>query len=133
MTLAERLQPFQRLWRYYQAGVVNTVFGYAIYSAFVWFGVNMYVAQLLSHTIGSVFNYFTYSRYAFRGAKASKLRFAMSYIVNYLIGVALLAACHIVLPSPYVAMAVAVVFGTAINFLILNHFVFLKMTPAPLP
>lgn len=131
MAPAARLQPFQRLWRYYQAGLVNTVFGFLLYSAFVRLGVNLYVAQLLAHTIGSVFNYFTYSRYAFRGAKASKLRFAASYIVNYGVGVALLAAFHHVIPSPYLAMAVALVFATAINFLVLNRFVFLKMDAAP--
>ena len=131
MTLAARLEPFQRLWRYYQAGLVNTVFGFLLYSAFVRLGINLYVAQLLAHTLGSVFNYFTYSRYAFRGAKASKLRFAASYIVNYGVGVALLAACHAFIPSPYLAMAVALVFATAINFLVLNRFVFLKMDAAP--
>ena len=133
MTLAARLEPFQRLWRYYQAGLVNTVFGYLLYSAFVRLGINMYVAQLMSHTIGSVFNYFTYSRYAFRGAKASKGRFAVAYIVNYLIGVALLAACHAFIPSPYLSAALAIVIATIINFFVLNRFVFLKIAPDSLP
>jgi len=35
LTLAARLEPFQRLWRYYQAGLVNTLFGYLLYAALV--------------------------------------------------------------------------------------------------
>ena len=29
----------ERLWRYYQAGIVNTAFGYGLYAAFVALGL----------------------------------------------------------------------------------------------
>lgn len=124
MGMVASLGSFDRLWRYYQAGIVNTLFGYGLYALFVKLGLNMYVAQLVAHTMGVVFNYFTYSRYAFRDASASKWRFALSYTVNYFIGAGLLWACHQLIPSPYLSMAVAVVFATAINYLILNRLVF---------
>ena len=38
-----------QLWRYYQAGIVNTAFGYGLYAAFVAAGLNMYVAQIVAH------------------------------------------------------------------------------------
>ena len=130
MGLTGSLGSLDRLWRYYQAGVVNTLFGYGLYALFVKLGLNMYVAQLVAHVTGVVFNYFTYSRYAFRNTSASKWRFGVSYAVNYFIGAGLLFASHLVIPSPYFSMAVAVVFATAINYLILNRLVFTSVAEA---
>ena len=77
-----------QLWRYYQAGIVNTAFGYGLYAAFVAAGLNMYVAQIVAHVLGVMFNYLTYSRYAFADQSASKGRFILSYGLNYLLGLA---------------------------------------------
>lgn len=118
------LGSLQRLWRYYQAGIVNTLFGYGLYALFVAAGFNMYVAQITAHVLGIVFNYFTYSRHAFHDAEASKTRFVLSYVVNYFLGLASLAAAAQVIRSPYVAGAVAVVFVSLVNYFILKHFVF---------
>lgn len=124
MALGPPIRSLDRLWRYYQAGIVNTLFGYGLYAVFVRLGLNMFLAQFVAHVSGVVFNYFTYSRYAFRDTSASKWRFGLSYAINYLIGAGLLLACHWLIPSPYLSMAVAVVFATAINYLILNRLVF---------
>ena len=125
MTLdALGLDSIRRIVRYYQAGIVNTLFGYTLYALFVRVGLNMYVAQLAAHLLGAVFNYFTYSRFAFRDTQASKSRFALSYAINYFIGAGLLFGCHLLIPSPYAAMAVAMVVATALNYLILNRLVF---------
>ena len=40
------------LWRYYQMGVLNTAFGLGAYALLVWLGLNMFVAQLVSHLLG---------------------------------------------------------------------------------
>jgi putative flippase GtrA len=113
-----------RLWRYYQAGIVNTLFGYGLYVLFLKLGMNMYLAQVLSHVLGVAFNYFTYSRHAFRDAEASKTRFVLSYGVNYLLGLAALATASLVIESPYLAGFIALLFVSLVNFFILKHFVF---------
>jgi putative flippase GtrA len=114
----------QRLWRYYQAGIVNALFGYSLYAIFVRAGLNMYVAQITAHVLGVVFNYFTYSRYAFRGTQARKARFVLSYAVNYLLGLGSLAAASQVIASPYVAGFVSLIFVSVLNYFILRHLVF---------
>jgi putative flippase GtrA len=116
--------PIQRLWRYYQAGVVNSLFGYGLYALFVAAGLNMYLAQITAHVLGVAFNYFTYSRYAFRDAHASKTRFVLSYAVNYLLGLGALAAASRVVSSPYVAGLASLIFVSLINYFILRHLVF---------
>lgn len=126
MERPQGLASLARLWRYYQAGIVNTLFGYGLYALFVAVGLNMYVAQICAHILGVTFNYFTYSRYAFRDAEGSKPRFVLSYAANYLLGLASLAAAAQVIASPYLAGLAAVLFVSMVNYFILKHFVFTR-------
>lgn len=124
MPKAHALSSIERLWRYYQAGIVNTAFGYGLYALFVALGLNMYLAQIIAHLLGMTFNYFTYSRHAFHDSDVSKGRFILSYAVNYLLGLAALWAASQVIASPYLAGFVAVVVVSLINYLILKNWVF---------
>lgn len=124
MAQAQSLNSIERLWRYYQAGIVNTAFGYGLYALFVAVGLNMYVAQIIAHLLGMAFNYFTYSRHAFHDSEVSKGRFILSYAVNYLLGLAALWAASQLIASPYLAGFVAVVVVSLINYLVLRHWVF---------
>ena len=112
------------LWRYYQAGVINTAFGLAAYSLLVWLGLNMFVAQLISHTMGVAFNYLTYSRHVFRDAAPAKLRFVLSYAGNYLVGLATLWVVAQFIANPYLAGLIAAVIVSVINYFALKHLVF---------
>lgn len=115
---------WKRVWRYYQAGVVNTLFGYGLFALFVWLGVNLYVAQIIAHVLGMTFNYFTYSRYAFAGHESSKRRFVLFYAFNYILGLLALAAATRFVASPYIAGLIAVVFVSIVNYFILKRLVF---------
>lgn len=115
---------WKRVWRYYQAGVVNTLFGYGLFAFFVWLGLNIYVAQITAHVLGMTFNYFTYSRYAFAGHENSKSRFVISYAFNYLLGLVALAGATRFVSSPYVAGLIAVIFVSVVNYFILKRLVF---------
>lgn len=124
MAQTRSLGSLERLWRYYQAGIVNTAFGYGLYALFVAVGINMYLAQIIAHVLGVAFNYFTYSRHAFHDADVSKTRFVLSYGVNYLLGLASLWSAAQVIPSPYLAGLIAVIVVSLINYVILRHWVF---------
>jgi putative flippase GtrA len=119
-----RKEEWWQLFRYYQAGVVNVLFGYAVFALLIWLGMQVYGAQLLGHVIGVVFNYFTYSRYAFAGQQSSKASFAMSYVGNYFLGLAALWGALQLVPSPYMAGLMATVAVSVINFFILKRLVF---------
>ena len=118
------LGSIERLWRYYQAGIVNTAFGYGLYALFVALGLNMYLAQIVAHLLGMAFNYVTYSRHAFHDSDVSKSRFVASYAVNYLLGLGALWATSQVVASPYLAGLIAVGIVSLINYFILKHWVF---------
>ena len=119
---------WRRLWRYYQVGVVNMLFGYSLYAMFVKLGLDMYVAQAVAHVLGVIFNYFTYSRHAFRDMTGSRSRFILSYAFNYLLSVATLAAVEQFIESPYAAGFVTVVFVSLLNYFVLKKFVFTPRT-----
>ena len=114
----------ERMIRYYGAGAVNTAFGFGLYSLLVYVGLNLFVAQIVSHVCGSVFNYVTYSRHVFRDRRRSPVAFAGAYAFNYLMGLGLLAAAHQLTPNPYLAGLLGLIVGTAINYFVLRRFVF---------
>lgn len=115
---------WKQVFRYYQAGIVNTIFGYLCYALLVSAELNMYVAQVIAHILGTAFNYFTYSRYAFADANRSPMRFTLSYIFNYALSVGVLFAFAQFISSPYLAGLLAIVLVSALNFIILKRFVF---------
>lgn len=110
--------------RYYQAGIVNTAFGYGAYAALLWGGVAMYPAQFVAHIAGMAFNYMTYSRHVFRDGERAMWRFAASYLVNYLASVATLAGLSRLISSPYLAGLATVAIISVANYFVLKRLVF---------
>ena len=127
MAILQQRPEIFRLIRYYQAAIVNTAFGISVYSLFVFLGMQMFVAQICSHILGSMFNYFTYSKHAFASSAPSKLRFMISYGFNYLMSLAALAGMNHFLHNPYTSGICATFLVSLINFFILKNFVFTKL------
>lgn len=119
---------WKRVFRYYQAGIVNTAFGYGLFAALVYFGLNLYIAQIISHILGMLFNYLTYSRYAFADHSARVSRYILSYAVNYMFSLGALYAFSRFIASPYAAGLLATVLVSAINYLVLRKLVFTEKT-----
>jgi putative flippase GtrA len=117
--LAPRLRSHTvRLWRrgellvrYGAVGLINTAFGYGLYAALVFAGLNLFLAQILSHCTGAVFNYAMFRRHVFTDSGGAEGRY---------------------IASPYLAGFLALVVVAAINFFILRLLVFRK-TPAATP
>jgi putative flippase GtrA len=117
---------FLEIVRFYQAGIVNLLLGLGLYFTFVRFGMNIFVAQILTHIIGMIFNYFTYSRHVFRESGPAKLRFVIAYIASYFVGLAALAATSRMVTSPYLAGFLATAFVSIVSYFALKYMVFLK-------
>lgn len=119
-----RLGHLARLARYYGVAAINTLWGYGIYAGLVALGLNLFLAQILSHTLGVVFNYFSYSLGVFQRPPRSKAAYVMAYGVNYLVSAAFLALFHHFGLSPYLAGLYALVCSSLLNFLVLSRIVF---------
>ncbi len=131
MRLSAPLTTAARVLRYYQAGIMNMVFGFGLYVLLVRLGVWPYLAQLIAHVTGVAFNYMTYSRLAFPDARTAKWRFILFYAVTYVMSAALLAVALRFFRSPYSAGFSAAAVASVINYFILRQFVFLA-PPKPL-
>ena len=114
----------RQLLRFFKVGVINTLFGYALYAVMVAIGLQLFVAQAVATIIAVAFNYVSYSRYVFNGARSSKVRFLLSYALNYLVSVAALAMWAAIVPSPYLAGLLATLVAVAVNFVVLRQWVF---------
>lgn len=115
---------WKQVWRYYQAGVVNALFGYGLYSLLIALHFNMYFSQAASHLAGMAFNYYTYSRYTFKSQQSSKSAFILSYAANYLIGLFFIWTASLFNASPYVAGLISIVLTSAVNYFLLRLIVF---------
>jgi putative flippase GtrA len=101
-------------------------FGFSLYAILVAAGLNIYVSQVVSHVLGMAFNYFIYTNHVFRDTSPAKLRFVISYGVNYLISVGSLFAVSSLVKSPYIA-GLIVVFGVSLlNYFLLKKLVFIE-------
>jgi putative flippase GtrA len=114
------------VFRFYQAAAVNAAFGFGCYFAFVAMGVNMFIAQILAHVIGVVFNHYTYSRHVFGESGPITGKFILSYLANYFVSLSLLAIASVWIKSPYFAGAVALVMTSIVNYFLLRRFVFVQ-------
>ena len=128
--LAIRLRAFGQLFRFYQAALVNTAFGFGVYAGLLGLGVNLFAAQIVAQILGMTLNYFTYSRHVFNDRRAGKLQFVASYGMNYLVNLALLAGLNLILFSPYVWGLVATLGASLINYFVLKKLIFVR---APVP
>ena len=129
-TLKQRVSESTRLWRYYQAAILNTAFGYGLFALFIAIGMNMYVAQIFAHILGVSFNYFTYSKHAFRNTGGSKVKFILAYVVNYLLGLVTLKIVSLAIASPYLAGFITLIIVSLINYVVLSNLVFTNNRPA---
>ncbi|MDO7843995.1 GtrA family protein [Sphingomonas immobilis] len=112
------------LFRFYQAALVNTAFGYGLYALLLWLGLGRYPAQAVAHVSGTIFNYATYSRHVFRGQSGSPWRFVAVYAANYGVNLALLALLSLWVRSPYAAGLLATLAASLINYAALKLLVF---------
>jgi putative flippase GtrA len=70
---------------YIAVGVLNTAFGFGVYTLAIYLGLHYTIAALVSQVLGTGFNYITYGSLVFRQRprKSSFARFILSYAVLY--------------------------------------------------
>ncbi len=74
--------------RFLMVGVVNTLFGYGLYSFFVYMNLHYTIAVLLSTVIGVLFNFKTIGRFVFESNDDSLVfKFIIIYVIIYILNV----------------------------------------------
>jgi putative flippase GtrA len=121
-----RLAVTHEIFRFGMAGVVNTVFGFGVYSGLVLLGVDVALSLLIATVAGEFFNFLTVGGFAFRKLDAHRLpRFIVAYSLIYLFNLALLQGLRAASGlGPIVAQLACLVVVAPTAYLVLKTKVF---------
>lgn len=111
--------------RYMLVGVLNTAFGYLIYSALIYLGLHYSVAVLISTVLGVLFNFKTIGTLVFKSHNNALIfRFISVYILTYFLNVGGLKIFSMYHYNMYLAGLYMIIPMAVISFLLHNRFVF---------
>ncbi|WP_152395460.1 GtrA family protein [Paenibacillus guangzhouensis] len=105
-------------------GVINTIFGYSVFSLFIFVGLHYTLASLLSTLVGILFNFKTTGRIVFKSSDNSLIiKFFITYGVTYLLNLALLTFLKEFV-SIYIAYAILILPMSMVSYILNKRFVF---------
>lgn len=118
-----------RFMRFIAAGALNTLFGFAIYSATILMGVPVWAALMAATATGVGFNFLTTGGYAFRSLLLSRFpRFAVAYVGLYLLNWKLIDLLQVWVSGAIVAQALLTVPLAVLSYVIMARLVFAPTT-----
>jgi putative flippase GtrA len=110
--------------RFLGVGLLNTLFGYAVFAGLILAGVGPMPALVLTYAVGIVFNFFTTGRLVFRGSPGSFLRFVAAYAAIYAVNVGLFKVVEAAGAAPLAAQALCLPVVAVFSFLVFKLHVF---------
>lgn len=113
--------------RFLAVGLLNTLFGYAVFAVQVLAGIAPMPALVGTYLAGVPFNYFTTGRFVFGRAprsRASFLRFVAAYVVIYVFNAVLYRAVETAVAAPLAAQALCIPVVAVFSFLLFKLHVF---------
>jgi putative flippase GtrA len=111
--------------RFLFVGVINTIFGYAVYGLCLLAGLHYSIASLTATCLGVLFNFNTTGKFVFKNKnKWLLIQFIGVYAAMYAIGVAFIAMLHTYVESLYACGAITTVCMPLLSFYLNKHYVF---------
>jgi putative flippase GtrA len=111
--------------RFVLAGVVNTLFGWAVFASLILLGINISISLFFGMTLGVLFNYLTIGGYAFKKfSKKIFLKFMTSNLLIYFLNLFMLSYIQEVIKNIILAQLTLIPFLALISFFIMKNFVF---------
>lgn len=122
-----------RFIRFLIAGVVNTLFGFAIYCVGLFAGLPVWAALLVGTVAGTLFNFLTTAGYVFRQLTLSRLpRFLFCYTLVYVLNLGLIRLVFLWLHDEKLSQLVLVFPVALFSYLLMSRVVFpTAQTPTP--
>lgn len=109
-------------------GVLNTIFGYSVYAAFLFIGMHYTAAAFLSTCIGVFFNFNTTGRIVFQNTKNTLLfKFILVYIIIYVTNIIFLSMLLSMGINPYIGGAITILPMALLGFFLNQRFVFTQL------
>ena len=115
--------------KFITVGVLNTLFGYATYAMFLYWGVSYLVALLLATIVSVIFNYLNFGKFVFYGRHnlMDFCKFVVVYAVIFGLNAAgLEVLTNDFLVSPYVGQVICILPSALLSWLLMNYWVFIR-------
>ena len=115
--------------KFLSVGILNTVFGYAVYAALLLLGIPYLAALFVATVAGVVFNYFTFGRIIFQahGGWLVFVKFIVAYVLIYGVNAALLRFFTLIfLLNPYMGQVLCIPLSVLLSWLLMNYWVYKK-------
>lgn len=114
--------------RFLFVGGVNTLFGYGVFSFFIFISIHYSVAALLSTILGVIFNFFSTGKIVFNSVnKKAFPKFVLAYVVTYFLNIAGLKILQDLNFNSYEAGAMMIAPLSVFSYFILKIFVYHKI------
>ena len=119
-----------KAFKFLTAGMLNTIFGYAIYAVLLFAGISYQIALILATLTGVIFNYFSFGYIVFNGDRGWLIfcKFAISYLFIYglnAVGLSVLIKYYFV--NPYFGQVICILPGVLLTWLLMNYWVFKRL------
>ena len=118
-----------RIVSFLAVGLLNTIFGYAIYAVLVFSNLPYLAALLIATLAGVTFNYFSFGRMVFqaRGGWVVFGKFIIAYAAVYAINAILLSILtQGFYLSPYLGQVICIPPSVLLSWLLMNYWVYEK-------
>ncbi|MBV5330122.1 MAG: GtrA family protein [Chlorobium sp.] len=118
-----------RIIKFLSVGLLNTVFGYAVYASLIFVGVPYLTALFVATVTGVIFNYFSFGRMVFTGHGGWFVfgKFVVAYGVVYAANAALLRVLtKDFIFSPYVGQVICIPLCVLLSWSLMNYLVYQK-------
>ena len=116
-----------RFMRFLVTGVVNTLFGFTVYSVAIICGITVWLSLLAGTVAGTVFNFFTTGGYVFRDISLNRFyRFIICYVLLYAFNLILIEGLSLWLTNKILTQFILTFPLAILSYLLMANFVFLK-------
>jgi len=128
MIFGLKIQPVHyQVLRFLLVGALNTLFGFAVFSLFLYLNFHYSLASFLGIVLGILFNFKTYGSLVFKCRDNSLiLRFVLFYAVLYAVSVVCLWGFNSMGVNLYYANAIMLLPLSALSFYLNRNFVFIR-------
>ncbi len=113
--------------RFLIIGILNTAFGYGVYTLFLFFGVQYQLASMGALIFGIVFSFNTQRKFVFNNTKKGLfIRFVLCWVCIYLLNIFLISLCMDYGFDAYVSGALSIIPITLSSYILQKFIVFNK-------
>lgn len=115
--------------RFLCVGLLNTLFGYSVFSLLIFCKLHYTLACLLTTVIGVAFNFNTFGRMVFNNVSPHLIfRFLGVYVIAYFTGITLIKIGAYWITNMYLNGAIAIILNAPIAYFLNKYLVFQKDT-----